>query len=243
MKGRIKDFLRRLFISCRIPITRNIRYDILTQEILRSVLRPTSNCVDVGAHKGEMLDLIRRFAPHGHHYAFEPIPALYHQLLHQASATMEVFPYALSHYSGKTSFHLVTDEPAYSGIKRRSYKTPNPTVELIEVEVQRMDDVLQSRTKPIDLIKIDVEGGELDVMRGATEILQKDRPVIVFECGKGASEFYNNSPEMVFDFLHEMGYSIFLLDAFLSGSRAFAREQFIDVFHQGSDYYFIAAAK
>jgi FkbM family methyltransferase len=242
MKGIIKDFLRRVFILCRIPITRNIRYDILTQQILHTVLRPNSNCVDVGAHKGEMLDLIRRYAPNGQHYAFEPIPEFYAQLQAKASQHVHVFPYALSHYSGKTSFHLVKDEPAYSGIQRRAYKTPNPQVDLIEVEVRCMDAVLQSRS-PIDLIKIDVEGGELDVMRGAASILQNDRPVVIFECGKGASEFYNSTPELVFDFLDHMSYAVFLLDAYLSGSPACDRDRFIEVFHQGTDYYFIAAPR
>jgi FkbM family methyltransferase len=243
MKGVIKDILRKFFISCRIPITRNIRYDILTQQILQSVLKSNSSCVDVGAHKGEMLALIRKYAPQGRHFAFEPIPAMFAQLQQTVSSDVKVFPFALSNYNGKTTFHLVKDEPAYSGIKRREYKTANPIVEVIEVEVMRMDDVLQKREVSIDLIKIDVEGGELDVMRGAESILKKDRPVLVFECGKGASEFYNNSPEMVFDFLHQLSYSIYLLDAFLAGGSAFERDQFVDAFHQGSDYYFIAAAR
>lgn len=54
----------------------NNDYDIQTTKILKKLLKIDSNCIDVGCHKGSILDEILRFAPEGQHYAFEPLPDL-----------------------------------------------------------------------------------------------------------------------------------------------------------------------
>ena len=239
----VKHIVRSLLIALEWPVTRNIRYDILTGQVLRRALHAQSSCVDVGAHKGEMLQLIRQNAPQGQHFAFEPIPQLYDRLKRSEMEHVEVYPYALSNFEGATTFHLVKSDPAYSGIKRRTYAKADAEIELIEVQVRCMDEVLKSRTTKIDLIKIDVEGGELDVMKGASQILATDQPLLVFECGKGASEFYNNTPEMVFDFLSDASYEIYRLSSFLQGEKPYERTQFISTFQSGDEYYFIAQVK
>jgi FkbM family methyltransferase len=241
MKSILKRIVREILLYCQIPLTRNLRYDILTKKILKRTLHSGSSCVDVGAHKGEVLQTILQFAPQGKHFAFEPIPSLYERLKHKMGNHVRVYPYALSNQEGLTTFHLVKDDPAYSGLRRRLYKSENTEVEEIEVEVKRMDDLLASRNQPIHLMKIDVEGGELDVLRGSKSILETDGPLLIFECGKGATEYYNNTPEMVFDFLAETGYRIFTLTHYLHGQEPFDSAQFLAAFHSGSDYYFIAS--
>lgn len=49
-------------------------YDQQTVEVMRLVLENNSNCVDVGCHKGEILDEVIKLAPEGLHFAFEPLP-------------------------------------------------------------------------------------------------------------------------------------------------------------------------
>jgi FkbM family methyltransferase len=241
MKSSIKRILRELLLFCQLPLTRNIRYDILTKRILKRNLLRDSSCVDVGAHKGEVLQIILQLAPQGTHYAFEPIPSLFERLNRKMGSYVRVFPYALSNQEGRTTFHLVKDDPAYSGLRKRLYRSEKTQVEEIEVDVKRMDNLLAARTQPIDLMKIDVEGGELDVLRGAESILETDGPLLIFECGKGATEFYNNTPEMVFEFLANKRYRIFTLSHYLNGQKPFESDQFLAAFHSGSDYYFIAA--
>ena len=48
--------------------------------------------------------------------------------------------------------------------------------------MSRLDDVLLKRAK-VSLIKLDIEGGELDALRGAKGVITKCRPAIIFECG------------------------------------------------------------
>lgn len=240
MKQTIKKIIRHALIRAQIPLTKNIAYDIATEKILSKILNPDSCCVDVGAHKGEILDVFINRSPQGHHSGFEPIPAMYELLVSKYRSKADIYPFALSSESGKTTFNIVLDDPAYSGLKQRQYKTANPEIEQIEVEVRRLDEVLSMRDYRIGLIKIDVEGGELGVMKGATSILKKDKPVLIFECGRGASEFYGTKPEDVFGFLEELQYKIFTLNGYLDTKQPLQKNEFLSLFNTGTEYYFVA---
>jgi len=73
----MKEIIRKLLLFLRIPVTKNIRYDILTIKLMKSILKPDSNCVDIGGFKGEILSIILGLSPNGRHFSFEPIPEYY----------------------------------------------------------------------------------------------------------------------------------------------------------------------
>jgi hypothetical protein len=121
----------------------------------------------------------------------------------------------------------VADAPEYSGLKERTYPgyENSPRHEL-EVRIERLDDVLPEDFRPA-LIKIDVEGAELQVMRGATDTLRRHLPIVVFEHGIGASDRYGSRPEDVHELLvSDLGMRIFDLD----GEGPYTRDKFVDVF-------------
>ncbi len=239
-KQRIKQSVRQWLVDHNWPLTRNLRYDILTKKILQRELSTNDNCIDVGAHKGEILDLFLHFAPGGKHTAFEPIPPLFSELKKNYGNQVSVHPFALSNRTGNMLFNVVVDAPAYSGLQRREYATSNPTIETIEVEVRPLDDVLRDRSFAITLIKIDVEGGELDVLKGAHQLLSNDKPLLIFEFGKGASEYYGTMPHHLFDFLSAVNYSIWTLGDFWKGNAPMGSEHLKQTYESGSDYYFVA---
>ena len=238
----IKNRLRQLFIQLNWPVTRNLKYDILTKKILQRELLPSSNCIDVGAHKGEILDLVLTFSPQGRHTAFEPIPALNSALHTNYSDRVKVHPYALSDRTGTTLFNVVLDDPAYSGLQQREYKQSAPTIDTIEVEVRQLDDVMKDREFQVSLMKIDVEGGELDVLKGATGILTSDKPILIFEFGKGASEYYGTMPHHMFELLEAHGYGMWTLGDFWTGKQSLHSASLKSIYEKGSDYYFVAKA-
>lgn len=234
--------LKRLVKKLPVVITRNQQYDSQTKQIIRKVCTPHSNTVDVGTHHGDVLDVLLQQAPDGMHYGFEPLPGFYQSLLikYQQQKNIVLFDLALSDVNGSSSFNHVTSNPSYSGIKKRNYDRTDERDETIEVRTARLDDVLLSQNKRIDFIKIDVEGAELSVLKGAAELMKRDRPVIVFECGLGGSDVYDTTPAELFTFFTDLGYSISLLKNYLNEEPALTKTSFEQQYYQKLNYYFVA---
>jgi hypothetical protein len=54
----LKELIKKALKSLPFDFTLNQRYDRLTRKVIKSVCRPDSHCIDVGCHKGEILDLL-----------------------------------------------------------------------------------------------------------------------------------------------------------------------------------------
>jgi FkbM family methyltransferase len=235
----IKDTIRKILVGLPFAISKNIGVDQLTFKIIKQNLKDNSNCIDVGCHKGEIMDYIIKCAPNGHHHGFEPIPDLYDRLLAKYKSTVSIYPYALSYEAGTSSFNLVTTNLAYSGLIKRKYDREESDT-TITVEVKRLDDVLPSDIR-IDFIKIDTEGGEYGVLKGAESLIRRCKPMVLFEHGMGASEYYGTKPEMMFQFFESLDMHIFLLDEMLKDNpKPLDRAGFDDQFYNRKSYIFIA---
>lgn len=237
----LKEVARQFLKSLPIAFTRNQRYDRQTRRVIEKICRPDSNCIDVGCHKGEIMDLFLRFAPNGTHYGFEPVPDLYEGLKQKyaGQSRCQLFDLALSDKTGSSSFNYVVSNPSYSGLLKRTYDHPEEQDTSITVRTQRLDDLLSPDTR-IDLVKIDVEGGELLVLRGAVHLLARCKPVVIFEHGLGASELYGATPEQVFDLFADCGMKVSLMRRFLDNQAPLSREAFSQHYYNRRDYYFVA---
>ncbi len=237
----IKAIIKRLIKKLPVAFTQNQRYDRQTIRVIRKVCKHTSNCIDVGAHKGEVLDYMLRYAPEGTHYAFEPIPDLYAALRekYSDSSRCRVSDVALSNVKGTASFNYVVSNPSYSGLVKRKYDRPHEEDRRITVATDLLDNVLPSDIA-IDLMKIDVEGGELLVLEGAKTMITRCKPVIIFEHGLGASDYYGATPEQVFLLLSGCGMKINTMKRWLAGEQAFTEQAFKKSYYNRVDYYFIA---
>ena len=218
-------------------------YDEQTYNVMSRVLRPDSNCLDIGCHRGEILRDMLHFAPDGTHIGFEPIPSLYRELV----ASFDAMPLvsfvhcALSEADGVTTFQHVRTNPGYSGMRRRQYDR-DERVREIEVPMRMLDRVIPGDAR-VDFMKIDVEGAELQVLRGAVRTIARCRPTIVFEHGLGAADYYGTTPEMVFDLLvDECGLRIFVMADWLQSAveKPLDRSGFVDQFMSQRNYYFMA---
>jgi FkbM family methyltransferase len=196
------------------------------QVVIAATLPRDGHAIDVGAHRGAILRDIVRIAPLGRHLAYEPLPDCYKYLCREFPS-VDVRRTALSDENGKTTFVHVEQAPEYSGLRRRNYPGfEDSPREVINVRTERLDDTLPSDFCP-NLIKIDVEGAEMLVMRGAVQTLRTYRPVVIFEHGIGAVESYGYVSAEIHDLLcGEMGMRIFDFD----GQGPYTRERFIEVF-------------
>lgn len=194
-------------VSARKPLAdRTARDEAAVRVALAITLREDSHCVDVGAHTGTILGTMLRLAPRGRHVAFEPLPHLAAQLRTQFP-TVDVREVALSDSARRAVFHYVRTNAEYSGLRRRTYPGAE-RVEMIEVSTAALDDCLPADFRPA-VIKIDVEGAEAEVLRGAARTISDHRPLILFEHGIGGADHYGTSPAEVFRLLCDAGLRIF----------------------------------
>jgi FkbM family methyltransferase len=225
---------------------RNATYDRETIAVMKRALRKDSNCIDVGCHKGDILREMIKIAPDGVHYAFEPLPDIYQHLVNSYPAsshpTLNLHRLALSDVVGETSFQYVVSAPAYSGFKSRRYDHQED-IEQIKVRTDLLDNVVPSGL-PIHFVKIDVEGAELLVLKGAVKTLRRNKPAIVFEHGLGGSNYYGTTPEEIYDLLTEAcGLQVSLMKRWLRNERPLTREEFSNQYYSGANYYFMAYEK
>lgn len=177
--------------------------------LLAFALRATSNCIDVGAGTGKFLDDYDLFAPEGNHIAFEPIPDL-HAALRAGWPHMDVRRAAVGDVAGEAEFVYVPELPYWSGFKAQDYPFPMAT-ETIRVPVVRLDDCLPSGYRP-DYLKVDVEGAELQVFRGAVHTIVDARPLIAFEYGRAAANFDTKASDIYDILVTDAGLRIFDMD-------------------------------
>lgn len=235
----IKDWIRSTLNFLHIDLTKNLQYDRLTTAVFKHRLNVDSNCVDVGCHKGEILDLMIKYAPKGKHYGFEPIPILYEQLANKYNGKASIVNCALADSNTQATFNYVKNDPAYSGLQKRHYDRNDPIIEQITVDVKPLDTIIPETLK-VDLIKIDVEGGEFGVLRGATRILKTQKPILIFESGKGASDYYGTKPEELYDYLvNQHKYALYTLPQYFSDKTKLSLDTFVHYFNTNEEYYFI----
>lgn len=240
----MKQLIRKVLITLQIPATKNIHYDILTKKLLKKTLRHDSNCIDIGGFKGEIMSEILRYSPDGDHYIFEPIPEFYNIIVSKFknNPRVKVVNLALSNTKGTSTFKYVPDFPAYSGFKKRDYPDNDTEVKEIEVKTDRLENLIPDTIKT-DLIKIDVEGAEYMVLSGSERILRQHNPIVIFEYGLGASDFYGTKPEMMFGFFEATNYGIFLLGDFIKDKPPLDQASFSKQYNERLNYYFVAAPK
>jgi FkbM family methyltransferase len=165
--------------------------------------------------------------------AWEPLPELAADLAARFPG-VEVRQAALSDRGGERDFAHMLDDPGWSGFVTR----PTPSggaVESLRVRCERLDDVLPEDARPA-FVKIDVEGAELEVLRGAVGTLRRTRPLIAFEHGMGSADHYGTAPAAVHDLLGDLGYEIVGLD----GDGPYTSERFAEIFTAGERVNFLA---
>jgi FkbM family methyltransferase len=137
---------------------------------------------DVGANVGNYAEEIRQFSKDADIYSFEPHPQTFEKLNNRAaSLNAKAFDYALSSSTGTIKFYDYVGSDGGSTEHASALKEVIEDIhhkQSIEYEVKsiRLDDfVKQHSIQKIDLLKIDTEGFEMEVLKGAKNLLDQKR--------------------------------------------------------------------
>lgn len=220
---------------------RSLLYYRQTVQIMARVLGRDSNCVIVGAYRGSLLGEVVRLAPKGQHFAYEALPDLAAALTKRFPA-VHVEQLAVSDASGQTPFYHVVNRPGYSGLRRLGSIPSGLTVRELSVRTEPLDDLLPADL-PIAFMSIEVEGAQLQVLRGAEYVIQRWKPVIVFEHGTSALLGYGTTPAMIWNLVvNGYGLRISRLGDWLARSRPLTAAEFEASvgFRSGSESRFLA---
>jgi FkbM family methyltransferase len=223
---------------------RNIDTDDLATRRIIASLPPDAVCVDVGCHKGLYLDPMRQQAVEGRFFAIEPIPYLYDLLKakYRNDPRVTVLNFALSSKRGTTEFFINDTDMGLSGLSRRQGRNGIDQQRLMSVPVamRTLDELFADQH--VDFLKIDVEGAEFDVLKGAERLLEGSRPHVLFEFGLGGADYFGVGADAMFEFFEAHRYALYTAADYAHGGEPLDSHAFAACFASNSAYNFLAAS-
>jgi FkbM family methyltransferase len=183
---------------------------------VRRYLKPRMTALDVGAHHGLYTVLASKsVGSKGKVIACEPSPRERKQLIRNVRLNgcfnVRIEPYALGSERSNAEFYLV--DGGEDGCNSLRPPVVNATTHRISVEVMTLDDVVtRNNLQTVDFLKLDVEGAELETLRGAKKMLQNARrPVLLVEVYDIRTEPWGYRAREIVQFLDRIGYRWFRL--------------------------------
>lgn len=190
-------------------------YELPTVRFIRSYLRTGDVAIDIGAQIG-YLTLIMATSAGGatHVLSFEPeavnIQRFQENILLNSISNVQLFPMAVSNFSGTLKLYLSTDHN--SGTHSTIANDPNVGSAFEEVATTTIDAVVANNAiEAIRLIKIDVEGAELEVVQGAVQTMQSLHPTFIIELSEKIQVSRNFSTTKFKSMMASSGYDAYTI--------------------------------
>lgn len=184
--------------------------------------------VDVGANLGNYTESVSDIIEIKKGYLFEPIIQCVQELKNKFSdKKFNIFQTCLGSHEGTVELNKVISKESFSSINPRNwfFLQERLSTEKINVPIFRLDGVIEEN---INLLKIDVEGYELEVLNGSEKLLEnKQIDFIQFEYG-GTFKDSNITLNDVILFLNKHGYSVYDIN----------NEDFYEIKNYNDDYLF-----
>jgi len=201
------------------------RYEPNETAFVERMLAPGDCAIDLGANLGYFtMIMAQRVGAHGHVYAFEPVPRNA-DLLERSRAEnkfedrITVTRAAVAECAGTVQMLVPLHTINWGGPYIDAREELPPEHEHITVPAVRLDDVVARH--PVRFIKMDIEGAELLALRGAEQLLRRDRPVVMCECNPPQLQNVSHaSPQDLIDWMTALNYGVHVL----SGSTLMAAD-------------------
>ncbi|MFN4033313.1 MAG: FkbM family methyltransferase [Fimbriimonadales bacterium] len=175
-------------------------------KVLQQLLKPGDTVIDIGANVGSHCIPLARWLGHGSQvHAFEPHPRIFSYLHANAQlnrlANLHLYPYALGESEGEVEFtDLTTDD-------LNRVASCSADVPIIRVPMRPLDSFACAQ-QPIALIKLDVEGYEWFVLRGAERALANAQMLYLEVCDAHTAQ-YGYTVRDLAGFLQARGWRLY----------------------------------
>lgn len=195
-----------------LGLASNRLYEPYLTSYLNTTLGPGDVFVDVGAHIGYYTLLAsKRVGWSGHVYAFEPHPGLFDILEgnvkgNRRSRNVTLVKGAVMDFNSENGTLFPSE--ANSGDHRANYQGHGR--EMIRVEYITLDDYFEDTE--VTTIKLDIQGAEPYALRGMTELLNRNDPVILTEFWPEGIRQAGSVPMDYLEHLGELGYTLHTMD-------------------------------
>jgi FkbM family methyltransferase len=195
--------------GCGYGIWRAGWYEPQTVQVISDLLRPGMTFFDVGANMGQYTLMAAGLDCKVH--SFEPAPVMFGFLsgnVKQVADRVKINQLGLSDNDEPVTLHMAKPHNVGSTSMRS-----DPTCasgESFQVACETMDHYIERNgIAQVDVIKIDVEGAELNVLKGAEKLLSSpQRPAIVLEFEEEAQRRFGSSCAQLTSFLKAHGYEL-----------------------------------
>jgi len=176
---------------------------------LFSMISKGQTIIDVGANIGDMtLNFAKIAGDNGLVIAFEPFPPMFSKLTQNIA--LNSFKNIVTQNLGlaNATSVLEMEEPS-EGNPGMNRITSNSSKNTTQISVVRLDDFLKkSNIQEIHIIKIDVEGYEHEVLKGAQEILTHQRPLLFIELDDANLRDQGSSAQQLIQLLESLNYKM-----------------------------------
>jgi FkbM family methyltransferase len=196
------DLLRSSHFS--VESVGTIANDQLATTLITQICGSYKTFIDVGAHIGSVIAQVKHTDPTVKIVAIEAIPEKVENL-RSRFPYVELHGCAVGETDGEISFFVDTRQSGYSSLARPDGVEEKSKIE-IKVPIAKLDSLVNAAD--VDAIKVDVEGAELGVLRGATRMLQACRPIIMFESGPTGNNGLGYTKEAMLNFLNEINFCV-----------------------------------
>lgn len=191
-------------------------YELPTVKFIRSYLRPGDLAMDVGGQIGYLSIVMATSADRKTRVlSFEPESDNIQRFKTNTSlnglTNVNLVEQAVSDRIGSIRLYLSSDSNAgtHSTIKENT----NVSDRYVDIPCTTIDaEVEQRGLQRVDLIKVDVEGGEIDVIKGAINTLKNYQPVVITELGDALQKARGLSTDEFKLFLQEHGFHCYIIN-------------------------------
>jgi len=206
----VKHLLRKV-VPARLLLRRRALLQLKRWEpelaLVKLVCDKSAVAIDVGANLGVYTYFAAKYSSRV--YSLEPVPEVAAQLRSSAPANVTVLPLAASDKAGISTLYLPRMGPVVVSARATLEEAANPGFDAdpIEIQTQMIDDLGFDN---VGFMKIDVEGHEQAVLRGARNLIASSQPTVLIESEERHGKGVVFATKAFFD---ELGYEGFFLQS------------------------------